>query len=169
MLTIPINDQLYVVAHVVIAAGLGALIGYEREKADKPAGTRTQALVAGASALVVSAGAVVNELQGLGDPTRAMHAVVTGIGFLGGSVILGSSRGIHGVTTAATVFSTAAVGAVVGLGMPVAAAGSVLTVIAVLRLGYVYDRVRKGRGDRRGRKPQSPYDEHGDEITYEEQ
>ena len=140
---IEISEQLHVLATVAYATILGAMIGFEREKADKPAGTRTQALVAGAAALIVATGAVVGSLSEFGDPTRSMHAVVTGIGFLGGSVILASKRGVQGVTTAATVFTTAAIGASVGLGFHITAFGFVIIVVTVLRTGQVFNRMRK--------------------------
>lgn len=140
---IEISTQLSVLATVAYATILGSIIGFERERADKPAGTRTQALVAGAAALIVAVGAVVGGLSEFGDPTRSLHAVVTGIGFLGGSVILASKKGVQGVTTAATVFTTAAIGASVGLGFHIAAFGFVVIVVVVLRTGQVVNKIKK--------------------------
>jgi len=79
----------------------------------------------------------------IGDPTRALHAVVTGIGFLGAGLIFTNTRagssGIGGVTTAATVFTTATVGVGVGLGFQVAAAGLTLVILVILRSTQVIE------------------------------
>ncbi|MUH49385.1 MAG: hypothetical protein F2685_05400, partial [Actinobacteria bacterium] len=111
-------QQLSVIIDAMIAAVLGSLIGWERDRAGKSAGPRTMALVGSASAAIVAIGAVMDIAAQYGDPTRALHAIITGIGFLGAGLIFTDkhSSGIQGVTTAATVFSTAAVGVAVGLG-----------------------------------------------------
>lgn len=141
---ISVVDQLQVLLLVLIATILGGLIGYERERSNKPAGTRTQALVAGASSLVVSAGALVNEFYGLGDPTRAMHAVITGIGFLGAGIMSASGAWAgRGITTATTVFSTAGIGAVVGLNMPITGVGATLIVLSALRFNQFLGKIKK--------------------------
>ena len=141
---ISIASQFHIILNVLIAVLLGAVVGFERERSNKPAGARTQALVAGACALVVSAGAVVDTLHNYGDPTRAMHAVITGIGFLGAGIMSGAGEWAgRGITTATTVFTTAGIGSVVGLDMPIAALGATLIVIISLRLGHVLKKVRK--------------------------
>jgi putative Mg2+ transporter-C (MgtC) family protein len=113
------------------------LIGLDRELADKPAGIKTHSLVAAAAALVVGVGRVINDTFGEGDPTRALHAVITGIGFLGAGVIYTRARfdRISGITTAATIFFTAAVGVSVGLGAQVV--GLIATAMALLILRVV--------------------------------
>ena len=127
-------QQAGVVIDAVIAAVLGSLIGWERDRAGKSAGPRTMALVCASSAVIVAIGAVIDIEAQYGDPTRALHAVITGIGFLGAGLIFtntgAGSFGIGGVTTAATVFATAAVGVAVGLGFQVAGAG--LTVVILI-------------------------------------
>ena len=75
-------QQAAVVINAVIAAVLGSLIGWERDRAGKSAGPRTMALVCASSAVIVAIGAAVGAEAQFGDPTRALHAVVTGIGFL---------------------------------------------------------------------------------------
>ena len=128
------TQQLLILGYTVLAALLGGLIGLERRKADKPMGLRTHSLVAAAAALIVALGAAVNEQHHLGDPTRALHAVMTGIGFLGaGAIYGGNGRPTGGLTTAATVFITAAIGVTTGLGGPIAALGVTLLTIATLR------------------------------------
>lgn len=141
---IPIIDQLQITLYTLMAAFLGAVIGLERERAEKPAGMRTMSLIAASSSLIVSLGTVVNEFYGgLGDPTRALHGVITGIGFLGaGTIAINNrvSRGGH-LTTAATVFAAAAVGVTVGLGAPVAAFGVTLLILGALRMGVFLEKI----------------------------
>lgn len=130
----PFDLQMEVVALTALAALLGALIGAERRRAQKAAGLRTLALVSAASALIVGLGRAVDVINGSGDPTRPLHAVITGIGFLGAGTIIHGKKGFSsGVTTAATVFTTSAVGVAVGLGAPLTAAGATLITLFSLR------------------------------------
>jgi putative Mg2+ transporter-C (MgtC) family protein len=100
----PIDDQLAIVGRLAFAAALGAFIGLERELRGYPAGVRTVALVALGSALFTDVGQV------LGGDNRVAAGIVTGIGFLGAGVILREGYTIRGITTAATIWSAAAVG-----------------------------------------------------------
>ena len=134
MQTIDIWQQYIVVIDAAIAAVLGSIIGWERDRAGKSAGPRTMALVGSASAAVVAIGAVLDLNADFGDPTRALHAIITGIGFLGaGLIFTNRSGGTQGVTTAATVFATAAMGVAVVLGFQVAGLGLTLIILAILR------------------------------------
>jgi putative Mg2+ transporter-C (MgtC) family protein len=129
-----IDSQLRVILDGTIAAILGSIIGWERDRAGKSVGPRTMALVGLAAAAIVSIGEIVNKNAEFGDPTRALHAVVTGIGFLGAGLIFrNSERGPKGMTTAATVFATATIGIAVGLGFPIAALGLTVIILVVLR------------------------------------
>lgn len=140
--------QLSVIFNTILAAILGSIIGYERDRAGKSAGPRTMALVAAAAALVVSMGEIINLSAKFGDPTRSMHAIMTGIGFLGAGLIFSNqARGVKGVTTAATVFATAAMGCGVGLGFQLAAAAMTLVVIAILRSTQVLERTLHSNDD----------------------
>jgi len=105
------------------------------------------ALVGTSSALVVAIGEVLNEGSDFGDPTRALHAVVTGIGFLGAGLIftIERSKEIQGVTTAATVFSTACMGIAVGLGFYITAGAFALTIIIVLRSTHILEKAHNVR------------------------
>lgn len=143
---IPLDLQLEILALTALAAMLGAVIGMERRRARKAAGLRTLALVSAASALIVGLGRAIDMLNGSGDPTRPLHAVITGIGFLGAGSIIHSKKGpSSGVTTAATVFTTSAVGVTVGLGAPVAAAGATVVTLFTLRgLRWVDRHIEKG-------------------------
>lgn len=140
--TIDIWQQLTVVIDAAIAAVLGSIIGWERDRAGKSAGPRTMALVGSSSAAIVAVGAVLGVDASFGDPTRALHAVITGIGFLGaGLIFTNRSGGTQGVTTAATVFATAATGVAVGLGFQVAGLGLTLIILAILRSTQVLEAV----------------------------
>ena len=142
MQEIDIWQQVTVIINAALAAVLGSVIGWERDRAGKSAGPRTMALVGAASAAVVAIGAVLDVEADFGDPTRAMHAVITGIGFLGaGLIFTNRSGGTQGVTTAATVFATAAMGVAVGLGFQVAGLGLTLIILASLRSTQVLEAV----------------------------
>ena len=123
----------------------GGLIGFEREWRGRAAGFRTHILVCLASALLmeaaVSQGAwrfdILPGTQIVSDPTRMAHGVLTGIGFLCAGVIFRAGFSIHGLTTAASLWITAAIGLLLGAGLfGLAASGTVLTVLilAVLRM-----------------------------------
>jgi putative Mg2+ transporter-C (MgtC) family protein len=112
-----------------LAAGLGALIGLERQWRMRTAGMRTNALVSLGAALFVILGA--QALPGeTADPTRVAAQVVSGIGFLGAGVILREGMNIRGLTTAATLWCAAAVGSLAGAGMPLLALGGAVLVAA---------------------------------------
>ena len=141
-------QQLTVIINTILAAILGSIIGYERDRAGKSAGPRTMALVASAAEIVVSMGEIVGINAQFGDPTRSMHAIMTGIGFLGAGLIFSNqAKGIKGVTTAATVFATAAMGCGVGLGFQLAAAAMTLVVIEILRSTQVLERTLHSGSD----------------------
>ncbi|MBV9126213.1 MAG: MgtC/SapB family protein [Planctomycetes bacterium] len=119
--------------NMALAALLGTAIGLERQWRPHTAGLKTHALVAFGAALFVA-------LPGLlgGTPTAAQLAgqVVTGVGFLGGGVILREGLNIRGLNTAATMWCSAAVGALIGAGLRLeglAAAGGVLALNLLLR------------------------------------
>lgn len=138
--TIALSDQLSIIVECALAVLLGSLIGWERDRAGKSAGPRTMALVAGASSTIVAVGEVLDANAKLGDPTRAMHAVITGIGFLGAGLIFNATKGVQGVTTAATVFATAAMASAVGLGFYLVGIFFTLIIVGVLRSTQVLER-----------------------------
>lgn len=125
------GDQAEALGLVVLAALLGGVLGVERSLSDKPAGLRTHMLVAATAAGMAWIGDVLTDVYQRGDPSRALHAVITGIGFLGaGTIITSRSQGVVGLTTAAGLLYTAGVGIMVGLGLPLVAVGA--TVLAVV-------------------------------------
>lgn len=114
----------------------GAVLGLQRERADKPAGLRTHILVAlGAAIFVVVPSQLGMDQAGL---SRVIQGVATGIGFLGGGVILklASERKIEGLTTAADIWATAAIGVAIGLGA--LGIGLIATAFAWIVLGVLY-------------------------------
>lgn len=120
------------ILRLVIASALGALVGTERESRGHPAGIRTQALVALASALLTGVGA--EGFSGAAaDPTRIASQIVTGIGFIGAGVILKQGGTVRGLTTAATLWLSAALGVAVGAGMVIPA---VMAAVAAFVLMY---------------------------------
>jgi putative Mg2+ transporter-C (MgtC) family protein len=123
-------------SRLLLAAGLGAAIGLEREYRRKPAGLRTNILIALGSALYTSLTLVM--AAGGGTPDRISAQVVTGIGFLGGGAILRSRTSVHGMTTAATIWVNAAVGMAAGAGQfALATATTVITLVVLVVLGPI--------------------------------
>lgn len=142
--SIDIWQQFSIIIDGTIAAILGSIIGWERDRAGKSAGPRTMALVGTAAAFVVSIGEVLDANAKFGDPTRALHAIITGIGFLGAGLIFTDKRGgIQGVTTAATIFATAAMGVSVGLGFQVVGVGLTMIILIILRSSHVREVTRR--------------------------
>jgi putative Mg2+ transporter-C (MgtC) family protein len=123
--------ELEMVLRLLLAAALGAAIGYQRERAGKQAGLRTHILIAVGAALfsLVS-------MYGFGsasDPARVAAGVVVGIGFLGAGVILHREGGIvAGLTTAATIWVVAGIGLAAGAGLYVVAAVTAALVLGTL-------------------------------------
>lgn len=110
------RDMVRVTLRLMLAAALGALLGWDRERSGKPAGVRTHMLVSMGCALLV----MVPQIAGmtLSDLSRVIQGVATGIGFLGAGTIIKHRRDEHvvGLTTAAGMWMTAAIGIACGLG-----------------------------------------------------
>jgi putative Mg2+ transporter-C (MgtC) family protein len=134
-------QELQMALRLVLAVTLGMLIGYEREQARKAAGLRTHGMVSLGSALFA-----IISLHGfgyLGDPARVAAQVVSGIGFLGAGAILQQRASVQGLTTAASLWATAAIGLAAGVGMVVMPVVTALLVFLLLRLG-LYLRMSDG-------------------------
>ena len=120
---------------LLLAAALGAVIGYQRERAGKPAGLRTHVLICVGAALFTIA-----SLYGFGagaDPARVAAGIVAGIGFLGAGAIMRTGEGIvAGLTTAATIWAVAAIGLAVGAGLYLASAVATALTLVVLFLPH---------------------------------
>jgi putative Mg2+ transporter-C (MgtC) family protein len=135
------HTELVLLLRLVIAGILAGVLGWERESARKPAGLRTHMLVGIAAALyTVLAELAVEQFPGepgglRSDPIRVIQAVSIGIGFLGSGVIFVSKAGdsVRGLTTAASIWATAAIGIAAGLEHYVLAAGTTFLLAIVLR------------------------------------
>ena len=116
------GEYLTIVSHLLVATVAGALIGYERSYQGRPAGFRTHTLVCIASALLmllaIYQGAWFNASSEIVrvDPTRMAQGIMTGIGFLGAGVIVKEGASVRGLTTAASIWITAAIGILAGVG-----------------------------------------------------
>lgn len=134
----------HVVIRLVAAAVLGAVIGYERERTGKSAGLRTHILVTlGTALFVLAASGSGMDSAGL---SRVVQGLTTGIGFLGAGAILklAERREIQGLTTAAGIWMTAAIGVTVGLGgLGLALLSTGLTFIILDVLGRIEYRIEK--------------------------
>lgn len=133
-----------IVWRLLLAFVLGGLIGWEREHEEKPAGLRTFILVCvGAALFVLVTLETVRETRGLTeigptrvDPLRVIASIAQGIGFLGAGTILVTRGSVLGLTTAAAIWATSAIGVACGLGLwQIALSGTVLTFIALQVLG----------------------------------
>lgn len=116
---------------LAVGVGCGALIGLERQWRARRAGLRTNALVAGGATLFVLYAAATSDTS----PTRVASYVVSGVGFLGGGVILREGVNVRGLNTAATLWCSAAVGVLAAAGHPVFALIGTGTVIAIHVVG----------------------------------
>lgn len=121
-----------ILTRLLLAALLGGMLGYEREQSGKAAGVRTHMLVAMGSAMFV----LVPQQGGMdiADVSRVLQGVVSGIGFLGAGAIIKNRETVQGLTTAASVWMTAAIGIACGLGRESTAVLSTLLALVVLIL-----------------------------------
>lgn len=119
-------DQLEIIGRLVLAAGLGGLIGLERELRGYPAGIRTMALITMGAMLFTD----ISQL--LGGDDRIAAGIVTGIGFLGAGVIFREGYTVRGITTAATIWAAAAIGMAIGRELYLVAGLGTLIIFVVL-------------------------------------
>ena len=122
------------ILRLAIAAALGGLLGWERERSGKAAGARTHMLVSTGAALLV----LVPQQMDMSDAdlSRVIQGIVTGVGFLGaGTILKGTSeQNVQGLTTAAGLWFTAAIGITAGLGREASAVLSTLLALIILHL-----------------------------------
>src|SRR5678815_1375583 len=132
------EDDTQMVLRLLAALAAGALIGYERSYHGRPAGFRTHALVCVASSLLMLVTVYeahwMKQATGLVqiDPTRMAQGIMTGIGFLGAGVILHEGISVRGLTTAASIWITAAIGILAGIGFYLPLVASVALTLIVL-------------------------------------
>jgi putative Mg2+ transporter-C (MgtC) family protein len=144
-----------------LAMVAGLIFGLERENADKPAGVRTFMLVCEGAALFMICGLLLSDqlaaANRISDPGRIASTVIQGIGFIAAGVILTRGSQIVGLTTAAGIWVTAAIGLLIGAGFTLLGLGA--TVITVVSL-YVLRVVGRHFGD--ARPPDSPHSDKPD-------
>ncbi|MGQ9479276.1 MAG: MgtC/SapB family protein [Thermoproteota archaeon] len=128
------------VIQLVLAALLGAVIGIEREMTHKPAGLRTHMLVSIGSCLFT----IVSISEFSMDPARVASGIVTGIGFVGAGAIIAEQEKIVGITTAASLWVTAAIGLTVGVGNYLLAIVTTLLAFFILIFRAVIKRLGVG-------------------------
>ena len=135
------HDELVIVVRLAVALAIGGLIGLERSLHGRPAGFRTHSLVCLASALLMLV--TVYQLHWMtevpldtirADPTRMAQGIMTGIGFLGAGVIFKEGLNVRGLTTAASIWITSAIGILVGIGFYFPAVLGAFITVAVLHV-----------------------------------
>lgn len=141
-MSVPISD-LQIVERLLLAAAIGGVIGAEREMRHKSAGFRTNILITMGSAIFT----IVSVSLADSDPGRIAAQVVTGIGFLGAGTIIRTKSGVHGLTTAATVWVNAALGMAAGAGhYHLAVVGGAITLMVLMILGPFEGALERRRG-----------------------
>ncbi len=123
---------------LIIACVLGSIIGFERQKKGGGAGLRTHILVTIGSTLIMLTSLYIYDIyQELGavDPGRIAAGVVTGVGFLGAGTIIRSKEGVRGLTTAASIWVSAAIGLAIGCGY--ISGAIIVTAISYLVLSFL--------------------------------
>lgn len=145
------NEDLHYLFRFLVAALLTGVIGWDREATGKSAGIRTHMLVGLSAAVFVTLGELFvvyfhaddNSVQF--DPTRIIQAVVAGISFLGaGTIFVSRDRDrVHGLTTAASIWASAAIGMMIGVDRYVLAVGCTVLVFIILRVLNFLDSDRK--------------------------
>ncbi|MBX9851950.1 MAG: MgtC/SapB family protein [Cytophagaceae bacterium] len=127
------NIELILVLRICIAAILGGFIGWDRERHGRDAGIRTYAAVALGSCVF---GLVSLHATDSPDKTRIASGVVMGIGFLGAGIIFKDQSGVKGLTTAATIWTTASVGLAIAFGMYILGALAALITYFLLAIHH---------------------------------
>ncbi|WP_439369650.1 MgtC/SapB family protein [Bradyrhizobium sp. PMVTL-01] len=140
------HDELVIIVRVAGALAIGAMIGFERTFHGRPAGFRTHSLVCIASAILMIVTVYQHQWMTLlehdairTDPTRMAQGIMTGIGFLGAGVIFKEGLTVRGLTTAASIWVTAAIGILVGIGFWFAAFVGAVATLMVLALFRVIE------------------------------
>jgi putative Mg2+ transporter-C (MgtC) family protein len=131
LLKLTTAQEIEIAVRLLLAAIFGLAVGYERRSADKPAGLRTLSLVCLGSAMFTIISAFGFETA---DQSRVAAQIVTGVGFLGAGTILRSGVTISGLTTAATIWATAAIGMAVGSGLYIASVSGTVLILVILYL-----------------------------------
>lgn len=161
------NTECFV--RLLLAVVAGAIIGWERERHDKPAGLRTHMMVAlGSAAFMVATiefckTFAVDGVEIRLDPIRAVAGIIGGVGFLGAGTIIQARGSVRGITTAASIWVAAAIGIACGMGLyAIALSCVVLALLILVVLGALEHRAFSARGQ----SPAMQRDSHsGDDPT----
>jgi putative Mg2+ transporter-C (MgtC) family protein len=149
---------------MVVAVICGAVIGAEREWHGKPAGLRTNILISLGAAIFTLISAKM-AAQYNGDATRVAAQIVTGIGFIGAGAIIRAEGGVHGLTTAATIWLVAAIGMCCGAGFyflaGIATAIAFLVLLGLVPIDRYFAKLRKRKN------PHEKHDDGGDRNTFQ--
>lgn len=130
---------LFILPKILIATICGAIIGYDREKKNKVAGLRTNILIcAGSTIFTITSLILAQSFHS--DPTRILSTIVTGIGFLGGGVIMRTDNKIVGMTTAAFIWVVSAIGILCGMGSTIS---PILLTIGLLVISKIFERAER--------------------------
>jgi putative Mg2+ transporter-C (MgtC) family protein len=159
--TVPDGQGLKQIGELALAFGLSALVGLEREWRQKSAGLRTHTLVGFGAALIIIISKygfsdVLNGSSVILDPSRVAAQIVSGLGFIGGGLVFVRGDAVRGLTTAATVWLTAAIGMACGAGL------AILALVAAL----AYFVTMFGLRGVAARLPSSPYTGFGVRVVY---
>lgn len=123
------------IVRILLAITIGGILGYERERLNRPAGLRTYMLVSLGACVCMIINQYVTQVFGMGDPVRMGAQVISGIGFLGaGSIITTGHHRISGLTTAAGLWAAACLGLATGIGfyeLAILGGGSALFILAI--------------------------------------
>ncbi|KKT57175.1 MAG: Mg2+ transporter-C (MgtC) family protein [Parcubacteria group bacterium GW2011_GWC1_45_13] len=139
-------EIIWMIKQLTLAAVLGMAIGFEREHRRKPAGLRTYTLVAIGAALftILSSASVLGTAF---DPARIAANIVVGIGFIGGGLIFMKGEHMEGLTTAAGLWATAAIGMAAGFGLyAIAVYATILTLLVLWALRSLENKIHQGEG-----------------------
>ncbi len=159
-------DQIETILKLVEAALLGGLIGLERERTNQPAGLRTHLILCLGSALIMIVSQRVAAEGGVNsDPGRIAAQVVTGIGFLGAGAIMRMGASVRGLTTAASIWTTAGIGLAVGAGYHLEAISVV--VIMLVSLAFLKRLGRRLGGRRKFRVVEVTLQGNGEDAIQE--
>jgi putative Mg2+ transporter-C (MgtC) family protein len=141
-----VHPEYAILVRLVVAGLLASILGWEREHAGKSAGLRTHMLVGISAALYTGLAELATAdpaTAGRADPIRVIQAVAVGVGFLGGGMIFVNDHRVQGLTTAASIWATAAMGIAAGLAYYRLAAGATILLAVVLHVLARFERVQR--------------------------
>ncbi len=126
--------EIELLLRLLLATGLGALLGVERESVHEPAGLRTHMMISLAACLITITSIEYFNLPGT-DTSRIAAGIVLGVGFIGAGAIMNRREDIKGITTAASIWMVAALGLSVGAGNYILSIATAVIVFFILRIG----------------------------------